>query len=188
MEDLKREWLRKRNTQHFSVSSVDGEINRNVGNFDFLIPPFPYPELQRSQYGLFKLKSAYIIGQTKTADGNTRASNDNDEDIGAFYVEISGVGIQSSMGSTITNSRIRGTNQFFIPNKDALCDLGRSGIFQAVSGGMGDDSEVSCSNPSGTMISVKVYDAEGNGTSVIGGNNTGDMNFILNFSIEMLDI
>ena len=53
---------------------------------------------------------------------------------------------------------------------------------------MGDDSEVSCSNPSGTMISVKVFDANEDGTRVIGGDNSGGMNCIINFSIEMLDI
>mgnify|MGYP003142845452 CR=1 FL=1 len=188
-EQLKQEFLRKKNTYHYSVCSADGITSRDVNNFDFIIPPFSYPEHQRSQYALFKLESFYMITQGVSSPivPAERASNSADFDLSGFYVRIDGLGIQPSLGSTIQNSAIRyGTNTFFVPNMGALSDLTQSFQYQRISGGKPADYEVACSNPVGSQVNIKVFDAEGAGELTPVGN--GGFDAIINFSIELLDL
>lgn len=188
-EQLKQEFLRKKNTYHFSVCSADGVLNADVNNFDFVIPPFPYPEHQRSQYALFKLHSFYVITQNVSNPfaPNERVSASADFDLSGFYVRFDGLGIQPSLGATIQNTAIRyGTNTFFVPNENAGADLTQSFQYQRVSGGKPDDYEVACSNPVGSNVNIKVFDAESAGDLIPNGGGTYDC--IVNFSIELLDI
>ena len=93
MNCAKREYLRKKNTLSFSVNSGDGTPKNEIGNFEFLIPPASYPEHQKSQYGLFKLKSYYIINQSKTDRIKYLAANGDECYISGFNVQISVLGI-----------------------------------------------------------------------------------------------
>ena len=188
-EQLKQEFLRKKNTFHYSVCSADGATQTAVGKFDFVIPPSPYPEHQKSQYALLKIHSFYIISQgvSNPFQTNERVSASADFDVSCFYVRIDGLGIQPSLGSTIQTGNIRyGTNTFFIANDGAGADLRQSFQYQRISGGKPDDYEVVCSNPTGSSISVQVFDGESDGDLIPTGG--GDYFSILNFSIELLDI
>jgi hypothetical protein len=98
MSCLKREYLRKRNTISFSVNSSDGDTKNEVANFDFLIPPAPYPEHQKSQYGLFKLRSWYVINQTDTDRITTQSGTSS----GIGSVQLQFVGSDFTDG-TYTN-------------------------------------------------------------------------------------
>lgn len=188
-EELRQSFLRKKNTYHYSVCSADGITNQDVNNFDFVIPPFAYPEHQRSQYALFKLHSFYIItqGVSNPIVPAERASASADFDLSGFYVRVDGLGIQPSLGSTIQNSSIRyGTNTFFVPNPNAGADLTQSFQYQRISGGQPADYEVACSNPVGSAVNIKVFDAESDGDLTPIGN--GNYDAIINFSIELLDL
>ena len=106
MSCLKREYLRKRNTISFAINSNEGSTKDGIGDFDFLIPPSTYPEHQKSQYALFKLKSFYIIDCTDT-DRYTEQSGTSSgvatttiNDAGDFYDD----GSYSSVGSTTDGS------------------------------------------------------------------------------------
>tara|TARA_R110002126_G_scaffold87473_2_gene210500 strand:- start:454 stop:1032 length:579 start_codon:yes stop_codon:yes gene_type:complete len=189
-EDLKQLWLRKKNTFHYSISSLDGELNAEAGKFDFMIPPSPYPEHQGSQYALFKLNSMYVINQNSRLTTD-RVSGSLDQDLSCFYVSVNGLGIQPSMGSTIQNVRIRGTNTFFIPNENALDNLTNNNQYPRISGGKtSTEYEVICSNPSGTSVSIQIFDGESGGAQINDGvEDAGEEFFtVINFSIELLDV
>tara|TARA_R110002110_G_scaffold3937_2_gene20467 strand:+ start:1710 stop:2288 length:579 start_codon:yes stop_codon:yes gene_type:complete len=188
-EQLRQDFLRKKNTFHYSVCSADGINNNDPNNFDFVIPPIGYTEHQGSQYALFKLHSFYIISQNVTNPINLgeRVSASADFDLSCFYVRVDGLGIQPSLGSTIQNSAIRyGTNTFFVPNQNAGADLKQSFEYQRMSGGQPADYEVACSNPVGSAVNIQVFDGEGDGELIPNGNGTYDA--IINFSIELLDL
>ncbi len=88
MSCLKREYLRKRNTISFSFNSAEGENDNQIGKFDFLIPPASYPEHQKSQYGLFTLRSFYIFNQTDT--DRVTISSGTTSGIGSVQLEFVG--------------------------------------------------------------------------------------------------
>jgi len=186
MNCAKREYLRKKNTLSFSVNSGDGTPKNEIGNFEFLIPPASYPEHQKSQYGLFKLKSYYIINQTKT-DRVKYTANGIDNDISGFYVQISGMGI-APLIATATNERLRmATNQFPIFNKTALADLTgeeTNSYFTGICGGEYNGDSVACSNPMGTQVSVKVFNMF-DGTPIT---DNVELEAVLTFDIELLDL
>ena len=182
--DLKQLWLRKRNTNHYSVDSSDGEDGVDDPNhFRILIPPAAYPENQASQYGLFCLKSMWVIGQNVLpVAANTRCSGATTYDPSGFYVEINGLGIQPIPNTS--GGRVRGTNSFFVPNKYGSTDNVNSLSYQVVSGGYNGDGEVSCGNPSGTMIEFKIFDVDTGALMA----NSGNYEVIVEFSIELLNI
>ena len=165
-EQLRQDFLRKKNTFHYSVCSADGINSSNPNSFDF-----------------------YIISQNVTNPINLgeRVSGSADFDLSCFYVRVDGLGIQPSLGSTIQNSAIRyGTNTFFVPNQNAGADLKQSFEYQRMSGGQPADYDVVCSNPVGSAVNIQVFDGEGAGELIPNGNGTYDA--IINFSIELLDL
>ena len=180
--DLKQEYLRKRNTISFSVNSADGVNFDDIGDFEIQIPPSSYPEHQRSQYGLFTLRSFYII-ENDLANFVQNTGNAL-VPVSGFIVEISGLGLNPTLFTTGTQANLRGTNQFPILNKTAVSnEVNANGQIPVVMGGQYDGGSVACSNPMGTSFKVRVYDMV-NGT-IIPNNNNLISN--LQFEIELLD-
>tara|TARA_R100000231_G_C5310027_1_gene160127 strand:+ start:464 stop:1045 length:582 start_codon:yes stop_codon:yes gene_type:complete len=186
MSCIKREYLRKKNTLNFSFNSGGGEPKNEIGNFEFLIPPASYPEHQKSQYGLFTLRSFYIINQTDTERVEYTDANGQKCDISGFYIQINGLGIAPLM-STGTNGRLRmATNQFPIMNKTAQAYLdgeGTNSYFTGICGGEYTGSSIACSNPMGTNISVKVLDMF-DGSQIA---DNVELEAVITFDIELLD-
>lgn len=184
-KDMKQLYLRKKNTFRFSLKSSDGITKEDSGNFNFLIPPLNGTN-KDTPYCLFKLISFYTMNE-ECANANERPSGSLDYDIPAFYVEVGGIGIAPSNTTTNRNQQLRGNNIFFINNKDALTNdngvLG-NGDYQAICGGEYNKDETICSNPSGSMIEFKVYDALLDTLLA----NSVDIVSIVNFEIELLDI
>ena len=128
MSCIKREYLRRLNTLRLSVNSADGFTKDDLGEFNFVIPPFPSPTHGGSQYALFKLISFYIIGQDET----DRVIND----AGTNTFTIMNVNGQAELGQ----GQGGGNQQFNV-----------------VSGGFYHGNPVVCSNPAGTEVNIKVF-------------------------------
>ena len=182
-KDMKQLYLRKKNTFRYSVNSADGEPTDSSGDFSFQIPPLSFTN-KDSQYCMFRLTSAYIV-QDSVAVAGKRASNSLAFDIPCLYVDVQGLGIAPNNTSTNLNGRIRGNNMFFVPNKDALVNLVANGNYQVISGGEYNGSDVVCSNPSAQKLRFRIYDAQLDNTIIP---NDVDIQTILNFEIELLDI
>jgi hypothetical protein len=182
-KDMKQLYLRKKNTFRYSVASMDGEDKNDSGDFDFQIPPLNFTN-KDSQYCLFRLISCYIA-QTEHANAGERASNSLDHDITGIYVDVQGMGIAPNNTSTNLNGRIRGNNMFYIPNKEAYTNLGTTDLYQAVSGGIYEGSQVVCSNPSGQKVRFRIYNANAEDTLIP---DDADIITFLNFEVELLDI
>ena len=182
MSCIQREYLRKRNTISFSVNNTDGTVRDDLGDFEIQIPPSSYPEHQKSQYGLFKLRSMYILdNDTNNYVANTGNAN---APTSGFIVEISGLGIASSLMTTGTNLSLRGTNQFPILNKVGTdLDANANGYIPVIMGSEYNGDSVACGNPMGTNMSVRIYD-------MVGGElipNNANLVCNLQFDIELLD-
>lgn len=182
-KDMKQLYLRKKNTFRYSVASTDGEDFNDSGDFNIQIPPLAFTN-KDSQYCLFRLTSCYIFQQAH-ANAGERASNSLGHDIQGIYVDVQGMGIAPNNTSTNLNVAIRGNNMFFIPNKDAYTKLNNNDMYQAVSGGMYEGSDVVCSNPSGQKVRFRIYNANADNTII---NNDADIITIVNFEVELLDI
>lgn len=182
-EDLRQLYMRKKNTINYSIDNIAGIEGKNdSGDFNIRIPPMPYPNNQSSQYGLFTLNSVYIMEKTEAlAD---RLSNNVNFDLSAFYVEISGIGIQSVVATLPgTTARPSGTS-FFILNETSMADLGNSNQYSRNAGGLYHGESVVCSNPTGAVINVKIRDAS---TGLLVQDNANLIS-VVNFSIELLDL
>ena len=188
--DVMKEYLRKKNTYHYSVHNIDGiEGKVQTGDFNIRIPPMPFPEHQSSQYCLFKLDSMYVINQTRGAGQEDmtqqrRLSRSVEHDLSGFYVEINGLGIQPVI-ATIPGTTARPSgNSFFILNETAMADLDKSFQYSTNSGGHYHGDSVVCSNPVGAVMNVKIRDAFS--ANILTDN--GNLITVLNFSIEVLDV
>ena len=113
------DYYRLRNTYSFSVESTCGDlgngINDDPGNFDVLIPPFPFPDHNRSQRAIFTLKEFWVINQ-----GNLdaeRVSADGDFDPSGFVVQVNGLGMNNGYGQSI-NCKLRSAPVFTVINKN----------------------------------------------------------------------
>ena len=185
MSCVKREYLRRANTIRVSVNSADGFTKDELGEFNFVVPPFPAPTHAGSQYALFKLISFYVIGQDET----DRVINDAGQDVSGFYVEVNGLGITPNLQTTHLNQRLRGTNTFAVVNVNGQAELGQgqgggNQQFNVVSGGFYHGSAVACSNPAGTQVEVKVFTLD-DGTLVA---DNARLTAVLDFEIEILDL
>ena len=177
---------RIRNTYHYTINSQNCVNTNQAGEFEFIIPPFPYPEHQGSQLGLFKLKECYVCRQGDGSNPAQRASGSADFDPSGFYVRLEGLGFRSQ---NFTNFGLVGTSaqptsrQFFtIINKDGGADNGTSNIQQRVSGGEAIDMELVVSNPAGTSVMCRVLDVDD-------GNELADnaqFFTLLHFTIELI--
>lgn len=175
---------RIRNTKTITFESQCGDvgngINAQMGDFDILIQPFPYPQSVHSQRAIFHLKNFYICGQTAVQ----RASGVVGEDVSGFYVQINGLGMERSNDTSARACGQARGNQFYIPNKDGGSDNANSLIFQRVSGGEYEGSPILCSNPVGTLLNIKVFDADGNGALPIVDN--ANLYSVIQFCIELI--
>ena len=151
-----------RNTYHYTISSRNCVTQNDPGVFQFTIPPFPYPDHQGSQLGIFRLKEMYICHQGTIA--GHRASGNVNHDPSGFYVSFTGVGFRpqnfTNIGEAGTTDEPLPRSFFFVPNPDGGADNGNSTIYQRISGGRADDLEVPVSNPAGTTITVEVRDVD----------------------------
>jgi hypothetical protein len=185
---LEEKYSRVSNTYSYSIQCNEGDDDfDDIGNFRITIPPFPFRENQASQVGIFTLESFYITGQTEAdyvgqATGGLPA--DSDYDVSGFYVEINGIGLRPQMLTSFTgDSGIRSTKMFPIINEyGSRRKAGdESHISSRVTSGGYCNKEVICSNPSGSVLNIKVY-------SMDSGNQltSTTLDAIINFKIEML--
>jgi len=178
------EYEKLRNTYHYTISSRNCVTNNDPGTFQFTLPPFPYPEHQGSQIGIFRLKEAYICNQgTIAAD---RVSGNAGFDPSGFYVSFNGIGFRpqnfTNLGQGGTTAEPLPRSFFFVPNPDGGGDNANSNIYQRISGGRADDLEVPVSNPAGTTITVELRDVD-DGLIVPDSNNYFTL---LHFTVELL--
>tara|TARA_R100000329_G_C7608085_1_gene215711 strand:- start:349 stop:924 length:576 start_codon:yes stop_codon:yes gene_type:complete len=185
MSCIKREYLRRLNTLRLSINSADGFTKNDLGEFNFVIPPFPSPTHGGSQYALFKLISYYVLSQDET----DRVVNAVGQDVSGFYVEVNGLGITPNLQTTHANQRLRGTNTFAIVNVNGQAELGQGADggnqqFNVVSGGFYHGNSVVCSNPAGTEVNIKVFSLD-DGTAIA---DNVALTSVLDFEIEILDL
>lgn len=172
---------RLRNTRTYTFTnncgSDNGGINEEIGNFDCVIPPNPFPQDVISSRAIFKLKSFYITEQTDTQ----RASGSNDLDDSGYFIEVSGAGFNQGLKSQAKDCDL--SNSFVIYNKDAGANNTESLIYQRISGGDYNGEDVLCSNLYGTIINVKVRVIDGDGTII---NDNDNLSSFITFSIELI--
>ena len=183
------DYYRLRNTYSFSVESTCGDlgngINDDPGNFDVLIPPFPFPDHNRSQRAIFTLKEFWVINQ-----GNLdaeRVSADGDFDPSGFVVQVNGLGMNNGYGQSI-NCKLRSAPVFTVINKYATIvrtTLGADALLQRNAGGEYYGGSRLCSNPVGSMINVNVRSLDTD--AQIGGTGASDFRSLMVFTIELLD-
>ena len=192
---------RIRNTYHYVVNSRKGRIGENnIYNFEMDLPPFPYPEHQGSQLGIFKLNSFHICNQDEI-DRIPMPQGDSPMygDSSGFYVIINGIGLRGQIFSNAKSNPVHAggagvgpvpsalfqMNSFWIPNtfgkRHIVTADDASGNFNVLSGGY-SKKEVICSNPAGSKLNVEVIDAD------TGERIDGDIELyaVLDFSIEVI--
>lgn len=175
---------RLRNTRTFTFDSNCGDLNggniNDIGNFDCVIPPFPYPQDVIASRAIFKLKSFYIASQTEAIRASGDATTNLDDS--GYFIEINGAGI--NMGVQAKARSCGSFSQAFpIYNKDGGALNATSNIYQRISGGEYYGEDVLCSNPYGTIINVKVISMDGNGTIIT---DNEDLKSYITFSIELI--
>jgi hypothetical protein len=185
---LEEKYSRVSNTYSYSIQCNEGDDDfDDVGSFRITIPPFPFRENQASQVGIFTLESFYITGQTEAdyvGQANGGAPADSDYDISGFYVEINGIGLRPQMLTSFTgDAGIKSVKMFPVINEYGSRRKAddESHLSSRVTSGGYCNKEVICSNPSGSVLHVKVY-------SMDSGNKltSTTLDAIINFKIEML--
>tara|TARA_R100001086_G_scaffold35503_1_gene16081 strand:- start:443 stop:1063 length:621 start_codon:yes stop_codon:yes gene_type:complete len=184
-------YRRKLNTYQYTINSnnASGPTN-NPGQFEFDIPPFPFPTHQRSKLAIFRLKGFQVINQ-----GNVdaqRVSGTINSDLSGFMVRLSGLGTRGQLlnnQETNAPAKLLPKPEFFVLNKYADV-LEGTGVHEArqqlqVHSGSDDDLDycVVVSNPSGTHISVEIRDVVNNTIIPVGTNYFS----VLTFEIEVID-
>ena len=164
---------RLRNTYHYSIQSTaisDTGIVNTPGLFSFTIPPYPYPEHQGSQEGIFKMKSFWILSQGGGAD-NQRVSGDLEYDVSGFKLKIGGIGLRNNMFSStdstiglVRTKRLENCKELPVINRYAKIDTNQANndTFDMVSGNDEMDYQILVSNPAGTQVSVEVINMDEN--------------------------
>jgi hypothetical protein len=174
---------RLRNTRTYTFSSACGGSNggnfEELGNFDCVIPPNPFPQDVIASRAIFKLKSFFITQQSSSS----RASADSNEDDSGYFIEISGAGFNQGLKSQAKNCEL--SNSFVIYNKYGGALNATSSIYQRISGGNYYGEDVLCSNPYGTILNVKVRIIDGEEGALIVPDNEFLCSFIT-FSIELI--
>lgn len=185
---------RIRNTYHYALTSDDAEGRDEIGEFDFLIPPFPFPEHNSAQRCIFTLEG-FVIGDQIV-----------NQQIGAtsyLSVDIAGLGMSAQNYNSTNNvagagvTLIKPSNRFLIPNvyeEFSSESTARAGgpsagdVFdnvpiQRMTGNfdMTNPYVLLCSNPVGKQINFKVFNDAG---AQIGAN--GNLNAIIKFKIELI--
>jgi hypothetical protein len=188
---LLEKYQRVRNTYSYSIQSsqatalADGSGD-DIGSFQIVIPPFPFPENQGSKLGIFTLESFFFTGQTDAiyvSSGANGLPANSDFDCSGLYVEMNGLGVRPQILTTNLNANLRSNKMFPIINEYGKRRETDTEVFDSnrvVCGGY-SGKEVICSNPSGSTLQVKVY-------SMDDGEIISDQGIdsIINFKIEML--
>ena len=114
-------YRRKLNTYQYTINSNKASgPNNNPGQFEFDIPPFPFPTHQQSKLAIFRLTGFQVINQ-----GNVdaqRVSQTIDNDLSGFYVRLSGLGTRGQLlnnQETNTPAKLLPKPEFFVLNKYA---------------------------------------------------------------------
>mgnify|MGYP003116688194 CR=1 FL=1 len=195
---LLEKYQRVRNTFSYSIQSSQGtERNDNtgddIGKFQLDIPPFPFPENQQSKLGIFTLESFYFTAQgidEYISSGANGLPANSLEDISGFYVEINGLGLRPQLYTTNLGGNLRSNKMFPIMNEYGRIRRFSDGAdppvytndFARVNSGGESGKEVICSNPSGSVLQVRVYSMD-DGELIADQDN---LESIINFKIEML--
>ena len=190
MEQLIKEtqtyYDRVRNTYHYTINSQNCVNTNDAGEFEFTIPPFPYPEHQGSQLGLFKLKECYVCRQGNGATPAQRASGSADFDASGFYVRLEGLGFRSqnftNFGAVGTAAQPSARQFFTIVNKDGGAKNATSEIYQRISGGEAIDLTLVVSNPAGTAVKCRVLDMD-DGLPIV---DNAQFFTLIHFTIEII--
>ena len=176
------------NTYEYSIQSSQG-IDRDdgsgdgIGDFQILLPPFPFPTHQQSKVAIFTLQSFHFISQTATqyvsagADGLPASS---DYDISSFYVEVNGIGLRPQNYTSGKSVSLRGCKNFLVVNSDGL-NRATAG-YERVNAGGDCGIESICSNPVGSTLRIKVF--SGDTGDLIADN--ANLDSIIRFKIELL--
>ena len=189
---LLEKYQRVKNTYSYSIQSSQAterndSTGDSIGSFQITIPPFPFPENQQSKVGIFTLESFFITAQSESAyvsSGDKGLPSNSDDDISGFYVEINGLGLRPQLLTTNINDNLRSNKMFPVINEYGSMRKDSKGAINMsrVNSGGYCGKEVICSNPSGSVLQVKVYSMDDG--EVISDQNSLDC--VLNFKIEML--
>ena len=176
------------NTYEYSIQSSQG-IDRDdgsgdgIGDFQILLPPFPFPTHQQSKLAIFTLQSFHFITQTGTQYVSAGANGlpaSSDYDISSFYVEVNGIGLRPQNYTSGKSQSLRGCKNFLVVNKYGVLRV--VGTTERVSAGGECGIESICSNPVGSNLRIKVY--SGDTGDLIADNS--DLDSIIRFKIELL--
>lgn len=184
---LEEKYARVSNTYTYSIQSSQADDDfDDIGNFRITIPPFPFRENQSSQLGIFTLESFFVTGMTENdyvGQVTGGDASDSNFDVSGFYVEINGLGLRPQLLTTNINARLRSNKMFPIVNEYGSHRKagGDPHISGRVTAGGFVNKEVICSNPSGSVLEVKVYSMD---SGFILTSTT--LSAIINFKIEML--
>jgi len=196
---LLEKYQRINNTFSYSFQSSQGveradedggagvDTGDEIADFQFEIPPFPFATNQQSKLGIFTLESFYFTSQTETAyvsSGDTGLPTQTDYDISNFFVEISGLGIKPHNFTTGKSSNLRGQNIFHITNEYGSRRKADDDthISSRVNSGGECNQSIICSNPSGTIINVKVFSGD-SGNQIV---DQDTIDSIIKFKVELL--
>jgi hypothetical protein len=195
---LLEKYQRVRNTFSYSVQSSMGTDRSDLtgdelGQFQIEIPPFPFPENQQSKLGIFTLESFFITAQNLSeyvSSGIGGLPDNSIYDISGFYVEVNGLGLRPQIYTTNLASTLRSNKMFPIINEYGRARRFSNGAdppvytddYARVTSGGKCHKEVICSNPSGSVLQVKVYSMD-TGQLILDQDN---LDSVINFKIEML--
>tara|TARA_R110000737_G_scaffold129543_2_gene161806 strand:- start:294 stop:863 length:570 start_codon:yes stop_codon:yes gene_type:complete len=177
MSEIRTYAERIRNTYYYTIESDQGDPADDLGDFQIIIPPFPYPEHQGSQMGILKITGFHITGQT-----DAQRVPAVGYDTSGFYVIMSGIGLRGQTFLNTKSSSLRAQRTFFVPNTYGTGSTSKSTTYNRLSGSSDLSQVVMCSNPAGTSIRVEVIDID-TGVKVV---ENANLQSIIEFSIELV--
>jgi len=127
-KELAEKVSRLRNTYHYTIESDQGSPDDEIGDFEILIPPFPYPEHQGSQLAIFTLESFHITGQNATQRVPAVGY-----DTSGFYVILGGLGLRGQSFLNTKAKTLKPQRAFFVPNTYGDGAIATSNIYNRLS-------------------------------------------------------
>ena len=184
------EYQRLRNTYYYEITSDEGYLKRDIGDFDFLIPPYPLVEHNNSQRAIFTLVGC-VLGDQVAGQQLGQTTH--------FSLEINGLGGMSNNYNTTSAGGVAGQmvmmdKQFMIPNLfDEFSSTGTNNgdavtvttvPIQRISGAfdLTNPYKLVVGNPSGQILRFILRNSAG---ALLGAN--GALRTIVRFQIEILD-
>ena len=185
------EYERLRNTYYYEITSDDGLPPANqIGDFNFLIPPYPLAEHNQSQRAIFTLQGVVVGDQIANQQiGQISFLNCEIQGLGGFNNNYNSTSAGGVAGQMIMLSKI-----FMIPNVyDEYTSTGTNTAdgtiitntpIQRMSGSfdLTNPYKLICGNPSGQTLRFLMRNDVG---ALIG--NNGNLKTIVRFSIELID-